>query len=74
MGGATECSRFDIGAEVAKQMNVSSDRYIPVKQEPICGGIERPLRLQMKIDLLRSTLGIEMRTLQESISFIFNGN
>ena len=72
MGGSTECSRFEIGEAVAKKLNISSDRYIPVKQEPICGGIERPLRLQMNIDLLRKTLGIEMRTLQESIDFIYS--
>ena len=72
MGGATECSRFEIGEAVAKKLNIPADRYKAVDQEPICGGIERPLRLQMNMDLLKSTLGIQMRTLQESVDFIFS--
>ena len=72
MGGSSECSRYDIGAEVAKHMTISNDRYIGIDQEPICGGIERPLCLQMKNDLLQTTLGIKMSTLEESMNIIFS--
>jgi dTDP-4-dehydrorhamnose reductase len=71
MGGASFASRYDLGAGLAKRMNLGMERIQASLQEPISGGIERPRDIRMKIDKLRKTLGIEMCTLDESLDFIF---
>ena len=72
MGGASQCSRLDIGEGLAKRMGISTSLIKPVLQEPIMGGIERPRDIRMTISRIEQIVGIEMSTLDESLDFIFD--
>lgn len=71
MGGASHCSRYEIGIGLAKRMNCSLDAVEPSLQEPIMGGIERPRDIRMTIDRLTNLVRAKMSTIDESLDYIF---
>ena len=71
MGGASHCSRLEIGEGLATRMGISTTLIKPVLQEPIMGGIERPRDIRMTITRIEQIVGVQMSTLDESLDFIF---
>lgn len=72
MGGSTDCSRYEMGQGIAKRIGVSLDNVKPSLQEPLQGGIERPRDIRMTNGKLKSTLGIEICTLDQALDYIYD--
>ena len=72
VGGDSDSSRYEIGKSFAERLGISNNNYIAIHQEPLSGGVERPLHLQMSNLKLKNILNINMCTLEQSMDIIFN--